>query len=356
VGTELLSALLQDWTTLEGDPFYTFVQVRDRWLDLARYGDVVFYLEVRGVAGNNVTLTYETAPSMDDSLFVGLATVQLAASTTPVITKIGLGSNPAVPLARYVRWRLTGTDASRWSATFRIWVSTMMGSASADPSALPLTGWWRGSYGGSPWTGNPSNGSSGSTNLSEATNPPAVGSAVNGFTPADFDGVTHKLATGGNVSALVSNSAGSIAALAYIDTAFTDTGSTTYFQAPAFVGDSASQGTCALCFTTSGVRLGSFNGSTWDSVAAAASTGAWHLLQGRWNSTTLEVRVDSGAWNTLARTVSMGNFAMVCGQSYNGANILDGKVLELLTAQSRFDDGTFGSLVAYVNGRYGLSL
>jgi hypothetical protein len=70
----------------------------------------------------------------------------------------------------------------------------------------------------------------------------------------------------------------------------------------------------------------------------------------------LEVRVDSGSWVTLARTVSMGNFAMVCGASYNLTNFLNGSIVEMLTAGTRFDDTAFNNIKTYVNSRYALSL
>src|SRR5690606_13622046 len=62
-----------------------------------------------------------------------------------------------------------------------------------------LTGFWRGSFSGSPWVGTASAGSSGTRDLTEATNPPSTGAAQNGYVPADFDGTNDVL---GNATAM----------------------------------------------------------------------------------------------------------------------------------------------------------
>jgi hypothetical protein len=102
------------------------------------FSDVTFWLEVRSVANpgaGNVVLTYETSPSADDGCFQPLATVTLAASPSPVITKIPLGSNPAVPLARFVRWKLQGTQSGSWSTSFRVFAAA--GHATVATVGLP---------------------------------------------------------------------------------------------------------------------------------------------------------------------------------------------------------------------------
>lgn len=229
------------------------------------------------------------------------------------------------------------------------------GSGNNYPSTLALTGWWRASYSGPPWSGTASAGTSGSNNLTDSGNSPSAGTAVNGYTPADFDGLNDVL-NGPNVDDLVSNSAGTIIALAYMDAAFADPGASLYYTAPAFFGRGVSNSRVALCYTSSGVRIGgSSDGISYDSVAVAASTGAWHLLQGRWNGTTLEVRVDSGSWSTLAQTITLTTTGMVSGSDSSGTNYLNGKVLELMTAQIRVSDSEANNIVSYVNDRYALS-
>lgn len=80
-----------------------------------------------------------------------------------------------------------------------------------DPSLFTLNGWWRASYGGSPWVGSGSLGTSSANNLSEATNPPSVGPGLSLFqtgsvAPASFDG-TNDILTGAALSTFITVSA-----------------------------------------------------------------------------------------------------------------------------------------------------
>jgi len=109
------------------------VQGQDEWLDLSAYQDLTFWLDVRNVStvsggAATVTMYFETSPAADESLFQpvvvpnaanGLASI--AASATPTIVKAPMYS-AAVPIGRFLRWRLHSTTAS-WSATFRVLVA-----------------------------------------------------------------------------------------------------------------------------------------------------------------------------------------------------------------------------------------
>jgi hypothetical protein len=124
--------MLQDWTTIQGGAISTVVtQAEAEWLDLARFQDVFFYVEVRSLVkagATNIQLTFETAPTKDATSFTAMvAALNLpAASTTPsyvpvLASSASLSSFPA--LTRYVRWTLQangGTLTGNWSATFRV--------------------------------------------------------------------------------------------------------------------------------------------------------------------------------------------------------------------------------------------
>ena len=121
--------VLQDWITIRGaltGAATSIVQGETGWLGLAAYQDIVFWLDVREFTlggATNLTMTYETAPSKDDILFQAMATaVNLTTSPNPTVTKIILAQNPTVPLGRWVRWKLSTSNAttSTWDATFRI--------------------------------------------------------------------------------------------------------------------------------------------------------------------------------------------------------------------------------------------
>lgn len=117
--------VLQDWITIRGNSTITsIVQGENDWMGLAPYEDIVFWLDCREITASSGTLVmnYETSPTKDENLFAGMVSgVTMSASTTPTITKVLLSQNPTVPLARWVRWRISVSGATAaWDTTFRI--------------------------------------------------------------------------------------------------------------------------------------------------------------------------------------------------------------------------------------------
>lgn len=122
--------LLQDWITIRGSNsplISTVTQTESNWVSLQPYQDIVFWLEVREITlatATSISVNYETSPMKDESTFVSMVTgpAITAASATPTITKVLLQQNPTVPLARWVRWRLSvaGAPTGAWDMTFRI--------------------------------------------------------------------------------------------------------------------------------------------------------------------------------------------------------------------------------------------
>lgn len=119
---------LQDWITIRGATTVTsIIQGEQDWMGFAPYQDIVFWLDVREATlggATHLVMNYETSPTKDDSLFQAMTTGPNidAVVGTPTVTKVLLAQNPTVPLARWVRWRISvsGTASSSWDATFRI--------------------------------------------------------------------------------------------------------------------------------------------------------------------------------------------------------------------------------------------
>ena len=245
--------------------------------------------------------------------------------------------------------------------TFRIFTMANKGSAAGgyNPALLGLTGWWRASYAGSPWTPTASAGTSASNgNLTEATNPPGVGTAQNGFTPASFDGVDDQIASANLLSTFVNAGTGSavVLFLATAATAAAPAGSP--YVDPGLVIQFDGGTTWGINYSTAGVRVGFYDGA-WQDLSVAASTGAYHLAQVKWDGTTLKLRVDSGAWSSLAAgncaPGAVGGF-LALGLNYASTEFFQGVILETMLANTTFDDATFDNLKSYVNAQYGLSL
>jgi len=129
--------VLQDWITIRGSSIADVIQGESGWMGFSSFQDIVFWLDVReatfptGGGTPSLTWYFETSPTKDNNLFTPMstATVSLATLTTPgvqlltgALPRVILASGPAVPLATWVRWRLSpaGTTAPPWDATFRV--------------------------------------------------------------------------------------------------------------------------------------------------------------------------------------------------------------------------------------------
>jgi len=111
--------LMQGWTTIRGASGVTqVVQQQPAWLDLAPYQDCAFWVDGRS-ATSSPNVNIETAPARDDSLFVSMVVLPVPTGGTLVGSAMLARAN--TPLARFVRWKLTGTGV--WDATFRIWAA-----------------------------------------------------------------------------------------------------------------------------------------------------------------------------------------------------------------------------------------
>ena len=230
------------------------------------------------------------------------------------------------------------------------------GGAAFAPATLTLQGWWRASFSASPWVGVASNGGSGSRNLTEATNPPSAGSALNGLNPADFDGSNDRLGSSDAMDQFVTSSAGMFAVLFNADAAAADAGATLAYNNPSFIAHNVTA-EVYFTFSDSGGRLGCYNGSDQNSFAAACGTAAWHMAVGTWDSSTLYLSIDGGSFTTLSRTMSLSAAgALATGRDYDSTAFFNGRIAELMAGAFTATAGTVSNLRNYFNSRYALSL
>lgn len=237
------------------------------------------------------------------------------------------------------------------------------GGGLLDPTTLPLTGFWRASYTGSPWTGTASTGGSGARNISDA-NAPDVGSAVNGFTPADFIPANSDILrmVGFTLDTFVNADAGSMWVLFFADTASAPVGAGTAaepFEQPAIVS-TASGGHWHMCFNTDGLTCAVFD-SAYRVVTRPCSTGAWHLGQMTWiGGTSVNLRLDGGPRFSTASTGNIpgGGLAlgMHVGTNYSEAQRVDMKILEIGLADFTFPLATEDGIRAQIISRYGVAV
>jgi hypothetical protein len=110
----------QEWLTLRGASasYATITQGEACYVDLADYDDVIAWVDVKEVTGT-VTLSFQSSPTADDAAFVDVGTaLTLSASTTPIVVPL-LAAYQPTPLARFLRWQLTGSGGT-YDVTFRL--------------------------------------------------------------------------------------------------------------------------------------------------------------------------------------------------------------------------------------------
>lgn len=221
--------------------------------------------------------------------------------------------------------------------------------SSFDPATLTLTGWWRASYGGSPWTPTASAGGSGAAgNLAQVTTPPGVGAAVNGLTPADFDGTNDFLANAG--TAFVGAAAGTCIAVVWIDTYGADGAG--YDEEQIFCDNG---GFFGLSVGSAGVH-GWIYPDNAGYASKAATTGAWHIVCMRWGAGVTGLLVDSAAEATVVSGSATTGGSLRVGSNYANLSFFDGKILDIMFMATRISDANYANVKTYANARYGLSL
>ncbi len=221
-----------------------------------------------------------------------------------------------------------------------------------DPATLSLTGWWRASFGGAPWTPTASAGTSGAHGNLIAGTAPGVGTAQNTLTPADFNGTTHRLVSATATTSFVSQAAGTIVAVFLSDSAVAQSAG---YDDPTILTNGNAE--FALRFTSSGAGAMVYDGG-YKLVNAACGTGAYHIAMARWNSTIVGVTVDSGAEVTLSAgaLATLTADTLIVGTNYASGAFFDGRLLDLMVANTALTATDFGHIKSYANSRYALSL
>lgn len=231
------------------------------------------------------------------------------------------------------------------------------GAAVFDPATLPLTGWWRASYGGAPWVATASAGTSGANGSLVAGTAPAVGAAQNLLTPADFNGSTHDLVNANLMSTFVTDAAGAGWVLFLADTATATQPPGSLVDNPGMVFQDGAGVALGIAFSSGGVDGLLYDGTGYQEITIACAVGAYHLARWRWNGVLFELGLDSAAMSTTAaanmNAAAAGSLAI--GRNYAAA-FFDGRILEVGLANTALLDADFTNIKSYINNRYGLAL
>jgi hypothetical protein len=222
-----------------------------------------------------------------------------------------------------------------------------------DPATLALTSWVRGSFSASPWVGEASAGASLGNDYTEATNPPAAGAAVDGYTPADFDGSNDLLSSDDFSEVCLPKAAYALAVMFKVDTAAA--ADANVYNDPGLVGDAYGLN---IAFSDSGFGVAHYN-AAWKQQRVACSAAAWHVGWVRFDTATgVEFGIDNAALTTIAastgdREVTSNVYKLRVGRSsIVVAGTIDGQIMEVMT-MSTFSDAERTNLYSnYFKLRY----
>lgn len=227
-----------------------------------------------------------------------------------------------------------------------------------NPAVLSLSGYLRASYSSAPWLGIASAGTSGTHDFTEVANPPSVGAALNGFTPADFNGST-QLLTGAVPTDFVSTSVGGIAVLFRTRTTTITPAATGWQNGEAMLADSLAR--LGLLHTDDGLFGAFYNGAARNMTGPlACTTNAWHLGFQWWNGGTMFLQLDGGTPISVAMGGSGGPvFAggtLRLGRNNGAGTFYDGLIAHALIQNAAWTAQNILDIRAHINSRYGLSL
>lgn len=157
----------QPWVTIRANasgpaPWPSVLSVTQEdtgWIDLSRYADAAFWVDVAEVtqpSGGTVLLNIESSPSLDETCFkpvcqpIAISPITDPTSSGVVPLLVRTARTPTtVPLSKWTRWRLsvTGGSSGPWDATFRVRGAGGHSSFVVPPQLSGCILWLRGDLG-----------------------------------------------------------------------------------------------------------------------------------------------------------------------------------------------------------------
>lgn len=221
-----------------------------------------------------------------------------------------------------------------------------------DISALELAIWLSDNFTGAPWVGKASAGTSDTIDATEATNPPATGAALDGYTPADGDGSNDQLefpGTRGDYDG--AGNEWSCTIMYSLDSAAAPAGNT--YENAHLIGCNSDE--LGIIVSSSGVKVVQHDGAFKQCPAASwltAPTAAYHVVQAKYDGTTLSCRVDGGARSTTLAGAPSANSVMRLFRGGGASAYTNGQIKEVIWAPSALDDADEDGIYSALKTKY----
>lgn len=227
-----------------------------------------------------------------------------------------------------------------------------------DPygESLVLSGWWRAPFVGSPWVGEPSEGPSESRDLTEATNPPAPGTAQNGYVPADFDGTNDVLSYVGAADIVGAGTGWAFTSVVQFDALAAPSGAA--INDPCLFAIGPFTAAVALSVNSDGLALVQYSGAPVETARIPVVTGQYYVVQARWDGAEIWLRVDAGTPETAGPIAGMDDptpETLIVGSNYDQTPFLSARVLELQFRTGIVSTAELDDAYDYAVTRYGLA-
>lgn len=223
-----------------------------------------------------------------------------------------------------------------------------------NPATTSATGYWL-DYAGAPWTGTASAGSSGGRTLVVGS-APAVGANFGTHPSADFNGAANNLVTAITADNYFSAGGGTIDIVVEMDVLAASAANA--YDEPALWGKTGA-GHFLVSVSANGVRASNLDASFVRTTTGyvAISTGTKYCVQAKWNGTNLMIRVNGGAWASVASGPAGFLSANTCdvGVNYDGTKLVNGRIARILTYSSALSDATLDALYASARASFGVS-
>ncbi len=260
---------------------------------------------------------------------------------------------------------ITFTTPVKVAGAYNLTVVTAGGSSNAlplecwDPSILSCTTLHQASFTGAPWVGKASAGTSLDRDLVIGTTP-AVGAAVNGYTPADFDGTNDNLDYQETLTTIFGGSSYSGVAFIKARTISTDSGAAGSNEF--LLGNGSNVG---VFLRSSGLVCAAHTDTTTNTRVATApyTVNTWKCVHWKVDLASVgsELKIGTGGtWGTgVACTgvwTALNSNVISLGSQSDDQQYFDGLVLEVgIMAGSAISDANLTKWRSCASCRYGIS-
>ncbi len=227
-----------------------------------------------------------------------------------------------------------------------------------DLATLNLNAWWPGPYAASPWEGAASGGSSGTRDLTEATNPPSASTELNGVASALFDGTNDILNTGLSLANLMTSTVGWGWGVAEVISASGNDGAATPYNNQHILRDAGSY--FGLTVRSSGkLQLYTHDAGGWDAVEEDIPIGTNTPFVYLWKMTdgAIYLKVNDGDWTSGVARAAIDNtgFSTTIGGPSFVSTFFNGRIWEIAYGAGAVPpEDTFTSIRLTLEDTYGL--